>query len=132
MIELTLKVVWEMRIRDLEDEGWSTAFTDGSGLNLKAASGFCSNPNNTSVKPPGSKYLGTRSTHFNGELEGIALALENHTENLMLAIPTDSKPAIQVLEKLNLGKEGPVTVHMTQQSSDRMLTKSAMSLAPSK
>ena len=105
----TLKVVWEMRIRNLEDEGWSTAFTDGSGLNLKAAGGFCSNPNKTdkSTALSGSKYLGTKSTHFDGELEGIALAMENHKENLMLAILTDSKPAIRVLEKLNSGTEGP-------------------------
>ena len=77
----TMKVVWEMRIRDLEEEGWTTTFTDGSGLNLKAAGGFCPNPNNksnTSGKPTGSKYLGMKSTHFDGELEGIALALENH------------------------------------------------------
>ena len=60
----TPQVVWEMRIRDLEeDEGWTTAFTDGSGLDNKAAGGFYLNPN----KPPhtdptpnltGSKYLG--------------------------------------------------------------------------
>ena len=51
--------------------------------------------------------MGTKATHFDGELEGIALALENHTENLMLAVLTDSKPAIRALEKLNLGIEGP-------------------------
>ena len=81
----TPRIVWEIRIRDLEeDEGWTTAFTDGSGLDNKAAGGFCSNPN----KPPrildptpdrsGKKYLGTRATHIDGELEGIALALEAH------------------------------------------------------
>ena len=34
-------------MRDLEEEGWTTAFTDGSGLNDKAVGGFCSNPNRT-------------------------------------------------------------------------------------
>ena len=97
----TLQAVWEMRIMDLEEEGWHTAYTDGSGLNLKAAGGFVSNPKS------GNKYLGTKSTHFDGELEGIALALEKHTESLMLAILTDSKPAIRVLEKLDAGTEGP-------------------------
>ena len=40
-------MVWEMRVRDLEEEGWTTAFTDGSGLNDKAVGGFCSIPNRT-------------------------------------------------------------------------------------
>ena len=109
----TLQVVWEMRIRDLEEEGWTTAFTDGSGLNHKAAGGFCSNPNRTDKErqpeTSGSKYLGTKSTHFDGELEGIALALEQHTHTgtNLLAILTDSKPAIRVLEKLDSGTEAP-------------------------
>ena len=30
----TLQVV-EMRVRELEEEGWTTAFTDKSGLNIK-------------------------------------------------------------------------------------------------
>ena len=68
----------------------------------------------------GSKYLGIKSTHFDGELEGIALALEkhththshphSHTSTNLLAILTDSKPAIRVLEKLDSGTEGPRSV----------------------
>ena len=79
----TLQVVWEMRVRDLEEEGWTTTFTDGSGLNNKATGGFCSNPNRTDkrrqLELSGSEYLGTKATHFDGELEGIALALEQHS-----------------------------------------------------
>ena len=87
--------------------------TDGSGLNDKAAGRFCSNPNRTDKERQpelsGSGYLGTKSTHFDGELEGIALALETHTHNdtNLLAILTDSKPAIRVLEKLDSGTEAP-------------------------
>ena len=55
----------------------------------------------------GSEYLGTKATHFDGELEGIALALEKHSDTLMVAILTDSKPAIRVLEKLDSGSEAP-------------------------
>ena len=107
----TLQVVWELRVRELEEEGWTTAFKDGSGLNDKAAGGFCSNPNRLDqTRQPerqGSEYLGTKATHFDGELEGIALALEKHTEadTNLLAILTDSKPAIRTLEKLDSGKE---------------------------
>ena len=43
----TLQVVWQTRIRDLEEEGWTTTFTDGSGLNHKVAGGFCSNLSRT-------------------------------------------------------------------------------------
>ena len=110
----TPRIVWEMRIRDLEeDEGWTTAFTDGSGLNNKAAGGFCSNPN----KPPrtldpipdlsGKKYLGTRATHIDGELEGIALALEAHEQTGMLAILSDCRPAIRTTENLDSGTQVP-------------------------
>ena len=109
----TPQVVWEMRVRDLEEEGWTTAFTDGSGLKDKAAGGFCSNPNRTDKERQpelsGSGYLGTKATHFDGELEGIALALEKHTHTgtNLLAMLTDSKPAIRVLEKLDSGTEAP-------------------------
>ena len=109
----TLQVVWEMRVRELEEEGWTTAFTDGSGLNDKAAGGFCSNPSRLDKERQpemqGSGYLGTKATHFDGELEGIALALEKHTDadTHLLAIMTDSKPAIRTLEKLDSGAEAP-------------------------
>ena len=69
----TPRIVWEMRIRDLEEEhGWVTAFTDGSGLDNKATGGFCANPNKlhkTKDQPDrtGGKYLGTKATHFDGE-----------------------------------------------------------------
>ena len=109
----TLQRVWETRIRDLEEKGWTMAFTNGSGLNYKAAGGFCSNPNRTDkehqLETSRNKYLRTKSTHFNGELEGIALALEQHTHTgtNLLAILTDFKPAIRVLEKLDSGTEAP-------------------------
>ena len=109
----TPQVVWEMRVRDLEEEGWTTAFTDGSGLKNKAAGGFCSNPNRTDKERQpeitGSGYLGTKATHFDGELEGIALALEKYTEadTHLLAIMTDSKPAIRTVEKLDSGIKPP-------------------------
>ena len=73
----TSQVVWEMRIRDLEEDAWTTVFIDGSGLNHKAAGGFCSNPNSTDKERQpelsGNEYLGTRATHFDGEMVGIAL-----------------------------------------------------------
>lgn len=60
------------------------AFTNGLGLDNKSVEGFCSNPN----RPPrtldpildlsGKVYLGTRVTHIDGELEGIALARDTH------------------------------------------------------
>ena len=112
----TMQVVWEMRVRELEEEGWTTAFTDGSGLKDKSAGGFCSNPIRTDKdRQPelsGSGYLGTKATHVDGELKGIVLALEKYTEadTQLLAILTDSKPAIQTLEKLNLGLEAPCSV----------------------
>ena len=100
-------------MRELEEEGWTTAFTDGSGLNDKAAGGFCSNPSRLDKERQpdleGSGYLGPKSTHFDGELEGIALALEKHTDadTHLLAILTDSKPAIRTLKKLDSGAEAP-------------------------
>ena len=32
----TFRIMWGLRIRELEEEGWTTAFTDGSGLDSKA------------------------------------------------------------------------------------------------
>ena len=50
-------------------------------LNDKAAGGSCANPNrldkDRQPELSGDKYLGIKYTHFDGELEGIALALEN-------------------------------------------------------
>ena len=58
-----------MRIRELEEEeeGWTTAFTDGSGLDNKAAGGFCANPNRLNKEQPdrtAEQYLGIKATHF--------------------------------------------------------------------
>ena len=113
-----LRIVWEMRIPELEaEEGWTTAFTDGSELDNKAAGGFCLNPtrpDKTHIPNlSGDRYLGTRGTHIDGEtdgeLEGIALALKAHNEKNtdMLAILSDCRPAIRVTEKLDSGTEGP-------------------------
>ena len=100
-----------MRIRDLEeDEGWTTA---GSGLDNKAAGAFCSNPTKQSIPwtPDLSrtKYLGTRATHIDGELEGIALALEAHEQSgiMMLAILSDCRPAMRTTENIDSGTQGP-------------------------
>ena len=54
----------------------------------------------------GDRYLGTRSTHIDGELEGISLALEALTKRRQ-AILSDCRPAIRVTEKLDSGTEGP-------------------------
>ena len=89
----TPRIVWELRIRELEEEkGWTTAFTDGSGLDNMAAGSNCANP--------------TKATHIDGELEGIALALEAHNDRNtgMLAILSDCRPATRVTDS---GTEGP-------------------------
>ena len=103
-------IVWEMRARELE-EAWATAFTDGSGLDNKAVGGFCANPNRLTKGPDtdlsGDQYLGIKATHFEGELAGIALALEDHTVTNMVALLTDCKPTIQVVVKIDSGTAAP-------------------------
>ena len=107
------QIVWEMRIRDLEEEeGWTTIFTDGSGLENKAAGAFCSNPTRPDKERnpddlSRGKHLGTRATHIDGELEGIALALEAHGDTGMLAILSDCRPAIRTTENLDSGTREP-------------------------
>ena len=106
----TPRVVWEMSIRELE-EGWTTAFTDGSGIDDKAAGGFCSNPNRLDKdRQPdlsGGQYLGIKVTHFDGELAGIALALEGHNDTNTVTLLSDCKPAIRVVEKIDSGTVAP-------------------------
>ena len=70
-----MRIIWEMSIRELdeEEEGWTTAFTDGSGPDNNAVGGFCANLNRLDKKQPGlsgNQYLGIKATHFNGELRG--------------------------------------------------------------
>ena len=99
--------------RELEEDQWrTTAFTDGSALDNKAAGGFCANPNKLDKNKDqpdrmGGKYLGIKATHFDGELEGIALALEKHKNTNMVALLSDCKPAKRVVEKLDSGMEAP-------------------------
>ena len=53
-------------------------------------------PGKQEIVPWGStrpEYLGTRATHYGGELSGIAQVLEGTQEVSMLAILTNSKPA---------------------------------------
>ena len=104
----TLKVVWDLRIRELEEEGWTVCYTDGSGLENKAAGAYtCSSHTGLHKDRTGSKYLGTRATHFDGELNGIAQALEELKDINLLAILTDSKPAISTIKKLDSGIAPP-------------------------
>ena len=97
-----------MIVRDLEEEGWTMTFTDGSGLGSKAAGIFCSNPNRLDKdRQPdrsGDQYLGIKVTHFDGEL-----ALEGHNDTNMdtVALLSDYKPAIRVVEKVDSRTEAP-------------------------
>ena len=105
----TDKMVWELRIRkELEEEGWTTCYSDGSGLEDKAAGAYTRKSYlGFHEEKTGSKYLGTRATHYDGELSGIAQALEDSREVQMLAILTDSKPAISTIKKLDTGTAPP-------------------------
>ena len=105
----TLKVVWELRIRnELEEEAWTTCYTNGSGLDDKASGAFTRNSHTRfHENTTGSRYLGTRATHYDGELSGIAQALEVSREVSMLAVLTDSKPAISKIKKLDSGAAPP-------------------------
>ena len=55
------------------------------------------------------QYLGIKATHFDGQLTGIALALEGHKEADMVALLSDCKPAIRVVEKIDSGRLAPRT-----------------------
>ena len=104
----TLKVIWDLRIRELEEEGWTTCYTDGSGLENKAAGAYTrSSHTGLHKERSGSEYLGTRATHHDGELTGIAQALEESRDVNLLAILTDSKPAISTIKKLDSGTAPP-------------------------
>ena len=54
-------------------------------------------------KRSGSEYLSKKATQYDGELAGLAQAMEEVREVNMLAILTDSKPGILTLRKLDRG-----------------------------
>ena len=99
----TPNVVWELRIRrELEVEGWTTCYSDGSGLDDKASGAYMRNCHlGLHDAGSGSEFLGIKATHHDGELSGIAQALKGAREVGMLAILTDSKSTISVLGKLD-------------------------------
>ena len=68
----TLKVVWELRIRrELEEEGWTVCYTDGSGLDDKASGAYTRRCHlGIHEDRAGSEYLGIKATHYDGELSG--------------------------------------------------------------
>ena len=78
----TDKVVWDLRIRnELEEEGWTICYSDGSGLEDKAAGAYTRKSYlGFHKEKTGSEYLGTRATHYDGGLSGIAQALEDSKE----------------------------------------------------
>ena len=59
------------------------------------------------MRKAGSEFPGTKATHYDGELSGIAQALEEARKVNMLTILTDSKPAISALKKLDQGIAPP-------------------------
>ena len=104
----TLKVIWDLHIRKLEEEGWTVCYTDGSGLETKAAGAFTrTSYTGMHGEKTGSNYLGTKATHCDGELNSIAQALEESREVNLLTILTDSKLAISTIRRLNSGTAPP-------------------------
>ena len=70
----TLKVVWDLRIRrELEEPGWITCYTDGPGLDDKAARSYTRSCHGGFVEKTGSEYLGIKATHHDGELSTLLL-----------------------------------------------------------
>ena len=61
----------------------------------------------TSISFSSLYWLEQRPSHYDGELNGIAKALEGAREVRMLAILTDSKPAISAIKKLDKGFAPP-------------------------
>ena len=66
------KVAWELRIRrELEEEGWTTCYTDGSDFDDKAAGAYTQSCHlGLHDAESGSEFLGIKATHYDGELNG--------------------------------------------------------------
>ncbi|KAF8446681.1 hypothetical protein BDZ91DRAFT_803459 [Kalaharituber pfeilii] len=90
----TSKEEWEEAIAKEEDEGWKSAYTDGSRVDNSTGAGtYCQGKDE-------SFYLGKRCTVNDGEMIPIGQALEQEGE---LMVVTDSRTAITRLRKLANG-----------------------------
>ena len=82
-----------------------TCYTDGSGLDDKAAGAYTRSCHlGFHEAESGSELFGIKATHYGGELN----ALEGAREVCMLAMLTDSKPAISAMRKLDKGLAPPL------------------------
>ena len=77
----------------LLQEGWRLAYTDGSGNEGHTGSGCFSQDRKGNPERETGRYLGNKSTAYDGELTGIALAVEDH-DSASLLVVTDSRAAL--------------------------------------
>ena len=99
------KLPWLTEIAQLLDQGFTTAYSDGTGRALHAAAASVSKSRRTTPPTPRHTYLGTMSTVADAERKGIQLSLESLSEDHTVLLLSDSQAAIDTV--LNLTKGNP-------------------------
>ena len=100
----TYKAIWVGRIGHKLDEGWRTAYSDGTGRgNHYAAASYSTSRREGQASATSTSYLGTLATVANAERAGIALSLQANREHDMLLLLTDSMAAYHTIRSLAKG-----------------------------
>ena len=105
-IDSGYRAMWAGRIGGMLDQGWRTAYSDGSGRgNHHAAASHSTSRREEQPTTTHTRYLGTLATVADAELEGLALSLKANRGIDMLLLLTDSMAACNTVK--NLAKGAP-------------------------
>ena len=97
--------IWAARIGTHLDEGWRTAYSDGTGCDSRTAAASHTTSRRAGEGAPRtcSEYLGPLSSVADAERAGLALSLEANADQDMVLLLTDSMAAYQSALRLARG-----------------------------
>ena len=98
------KLPWLTKIAELQDQGFTTAYSDGTGRELHAAAATVAASRRYTPPPPSHKYLGTLATVADAERQGILLSLRTLRHDHSVLLLSDCQAAIDTVTNLTKGQ----------------------------
>lgn len=100
------KLPWMVKIGELLDTGWTTAYSDGTGRDAHTAGASAAfSRRNTNTPELSHQYLGNAATVANAErmAMGMALSLQSLQQDDTILLLSDSQAAVQTLRSICQG-----------------------------
>ena len=99
------KLTWMVKVGELLDTGWTTAYSDGTGRELHTAGASAAfTRRNALIPEPTHHYLGNAATVAGAERMGATLSLQSLHKDDTILLLSDSQAAVQTVVNLCQGQ----------------------------